>query len=197
VCCGHGRYLAGALDAAAPGCAGILSFGIAGGLDPALRPGAVIVASSVIGPERRLPTHDAWSRALLAAAADAVHAPLLGTATPALDPAAKAALHRQTAAAAVDMESHIAAAAAAELHVPFAVLRVVADPADQHVPRAALVGMRADGSLDVGAVLGALLRKPSELAPLMRVARHTGRARAVLADLRRHLGPGFGLFDLV
>ena len=43
--------------------------------------------------------------------------------------ACKAALRSETGAAAVDMESHIAAAYAAEAGLPFAALRVISDPA--------------------------------------------------------------------
>ena len=54
--------------------------------------------------------------------------------------------HQATGAAAADMESHVVARLAAELGLPFAVLRVIADPAEREVPPAALAGMRADGA---------------------------------------------------
>src|SRR5256885_9970689 len=48
--------------------------------------------------------------------------------------ACKAALRLETGAAAVDMESHIAAAYAAEFELPFAALRVISDPASRALP---------------------------------------------------------------
>ena len=48
--------------------------------------------------------------------------------------ACKAALRSETGAAAVDMESHIAAAYAAEAGLPFAALRVISDPASRALP---------------------------------------------------------------
>ena len=151
VCCGHGTQMAVALaTATGKGCAGILSFGIAGGLDPQLRAGAVIVASSVIGAngvKMALPADERWSQALLRALPQAMHAPVLGVDAAVTEPADKLKLFRQTGAAAADMESHIAAAVAANHGLPFAVLRVVSDPASQRIPQVALAGMR-EGRLD-------------------------------------------------
>jgi hopanoid-associated phosphorylase len=200
VCCGRGSEMAVALATAiGPGCGGIISFGIAGGLDPQLRTGTFIVASSVIGANGvrgALPTDERWSQILLQSRPHHVHAPILGVDAPVTEPADKLRLFRQTGAAAVDMESHIAASIAASHGLPFAVLRVVADPARQRVPRAALCGMRADGSLDAMAVLRALWRQPSDIAAMPNVARNAWVARAALARARYDLGRGFGLPDL-
>ena len=149
VCCGRGTHMAVALaTATGTGCAGIISFGIAGGLDPQLRAGAVIVASSVIGAngvKMALPADERWSQRLLRALPQARHAPVLGVDVAVTEPADKIKLFRQTGAAVADMESHIAASVAASHGLPFAVLRVVSDPAGQRIPQAALAGMREDG----------------------------------------------------
>ena len=138
VCCGRGTQMAVALaTAVGAGCRGILSFGIAGGLDPQLHAGAVIVASSVIGAngvKMALPADENWSQILLRALPQAVHAPVLGVDAPVTEPSDKLHLFMQTGAAAADMESHIAAAVAASQSLPFAVLRVVADPAHRRIP---------------------------------------------------------------
>jgi hopanoid-associated phosphorylase len=200
VCCGRGSHLAVALATAiGPDCAGIISFGIAGGLDPQLRAGTVIVASSVIGAngvKMALPADERWSHMLRRAQPRAVHAPMLGVDAPVTEPADKLRLFRQTGAAALDMESHIAASVATSHDLPFAVLRVVADAANRRVPLAALAGMREDGSLDVWGVLRALLRRPGDLAGLPGVAFNAYVAKAALARARRDLGAGFGLADL-
>jgi adenosylhomocysteine nucleosidase len=200
VCCGRGAQLAVALATAiGPGCSGIISFGIAGGLDPKLLTGTCIVASSVIGANGvriALPTNERWSQILLQSRSDAVHAPVLGIDAPVTEPKNKLRLFRQTGAAAVDMESHIAASIADSHGLPFAVLRVVADPGRQHVPQAALCGMRADGSLDAMAVLRALWRQPGDIVSMPSVARNVWVARAALTRVRHGLGRGFGLPDL-
>jgi hopanoid-associated phosphorylase len=182
-----------------PSCAGIISFGIAGGLDPELRTGTTIVASSVIGANgvrSGLPTDERWTELLMRACPQQIHAPVLGVDAPVTEPIDKLRLFRQTGAAAVDMESHIAASIAISHGLPFAALRVVADPAGQRIPQAALRGMRPDGSLDAVAVLRALWRRPGDIAAMPSVARNAWAARAALARARHGLGRGFGLPDL-
>jgi len=197
-CCGRGSGFTAALEVAAgAGCGGIVSFGIAGGLDPALRPGALLIAANVIGPAGRFAADIAWSHAFAQALPAAILAPLLSLDVAAIDPAAKAQLFRDTGAAGVDMESHIAAGVAARRGLPFAALRAVADPADRRVPQAAIAGLRADGRSDALAVLKSLLRNPGELGGLVGVARNAATARAALARAARRLGKGFGLPGLV
>jgi hopanoid-associated phosphorylase len=195
VCCAPGIRMTEALAAhIEPGCAGVLSFGIAGGLDPNLRPGSAVVASTVIGRGRTAIATDAdWTQALLALHLRAVHAPLLGVDAPATTPSDKMKLFSETGAAALDMESHIAGSIAARHGLPFAAFRVVADAAHRSVPRAALHGMRTDGSLDAMAVMRAMARAPSEITELLAVARHTWMARKTLVRAHRGFGGRFGL----
>jgi len=166
------------------GVGAVLSFGIAGGLDPSLRPGDLVVASRVRGPGGAYLADPAWAAAL-ARATGARLGILAGAAAAVATPAAKRALRDATGALAVDMESEAVAAFAALHSLPFAALRAVADPADAVVPRAALVGLDADGRAAPGRVLLALLRRPGELRPLLRVA---ADARTALAALRRVAG---------
>lgn len=197
-CSGPGERLLGAL-AGAPveRCTGVLSFGIAAGLDPALRPGALVVASQVKDEAGRHAATDAeWRSALLSRLAHASGGSVLGLAAPVAGVAEKSRLFARTAAVAADMESHLAARFAERHGLRFAALRVVSDPADQAVPPVALQGLRPDGSTDPSAVLYALLRTPSSLGPLLRIALGTAVARRALARARRRLGPGFGLVDL-
>ncbi len=94
------------------------------------------------------------------------------------------------------MESHIVGRIAAESGLPFAILRVIADPAERQLPPAALVGMRSDGAIDFRAVLASLAASPSQLPALMRLTVDTARARATLLRCRDLLGPGLGFGDL-
>jgi len=185
------------LEAAiARGARGIVSFGIAGGLDPALRPGDILVASAVHHNTGQWRADAAWSSTLLRMLPDAKPGKMLGADAPVTTAQDKQALHRTHGFAAVDTESHIAAAAAARHGLPFVALRVVADDAASTLPEAALAGFGAGGRVNVIAVLAKLARSPQELAPLIRLARHTSLARRSLARARRHLGPHFGLLDL-
>ena len=182
--------------ALARGARAVISFGIAGGLKPGLKPGSVVIARSVDDGEQRFLAAPAWVERLSEALPDATIADLVGVDAAVCDPAAKAELHRRTDAAAVDMESHIAARLAALHGLPFAALRVVADPSDRAVPPAALVGMRPDGSTDTLAVLRSLGRRPRQLPALIRTAFDARAAFLGLAASRRNLCSLFGLSDL-
>jgi hopanoid-associated phosphorylase len=188
---GHIPNLGTALeDAIGRGCSGIISFGIAGGLAPDLEPGAWVVASGVVAAHKRYPTDRDWARHLLHALDCAVHADIAGVDAPVIEPVDKRRLRDATASIAVDMESHIAAAAAEAHGLPFAACRVIIDPAHRALPPAALVNLRSDGTPDVPAVLRSVLRQPSQLPALLRIAADARAAQLALRAGRRRLGAG-------
>jgi adenosylhomocysteine nucleosidase len=190
---GDGVRLAADIDRAiAEGGARLLSFGIAGGLKPGLTPGTIVVPGIVMDSESGYATDEAFSNRLRGALSDCLQGAVVGVDAPVASVPAKQALHAVTDAIAVDMESHIAARAAARAGIPFAALRVVADPAEHSLPAAAMVGMARDGRTDVAAVLRALLRDPLQLGPLLRVALDARRAMAALSHCGQALGPVLG-----
>jgi|SRR5579872_1479530 len=115
---------------------------------------------------------------------------------PVADKIGKTALFAATGAIAADMESAIVARAARRYGLPFAILRVVADPAHRSLPSAALVAMRPDGEVDIGGVFGALSRDPRQLAMLARLAVDARQAFGALARARALLGADFATFEL-
>jgi hopanoid-associated phosphorylase len=190
-----------ALSAAlARGAAGIVSFGTAGGLAPDLEPGALIVADAVHGPFGRIDTDRRWAGRIAAAVTAAGTADglagrlrrgtMAAVAAPLISAADKRALHDSSGALAVDMESHIAGAAAAAHGLPFAVCRAVVDPAWRTLPAAATAGLRDDGSTALGPILRELLRQPSQLGALLRLAADARAAKATLVEARRAMGKG-------
>ena len=172
------------------GAAGILSFGIAGGLKPELEPGAVIVARAVTHGASCLATDIDWSAQLRLAIPGAIEGDIAGVDTPVTTAVDKLELAQASGAAACDMESHVAARIAHARGVAFAVVRVVADPASRALPTAALVGMKKDGATDVGAVLAKLATHPWQLPALIRVGADSQRAMRALLGCSRRLGPG-------
>ena len=179
--------------AVAQGASGIISFGIAGGLDPKLQPGTCIVGSAVSEGNQRWRTDVAWAKNLLAALPHAVFAEITGVDRPVATVEHKRLLRSMTGAAAVDMESHVAGRMAADVGLPFAILRVICDPAGRSLPPAALAGMRRDGKTDTGAVLMNVLTQPSQLFAMIGLA---GDARVAFSELKRRrksAGPGFAL----
>jgi adenosylhomocysteine nucleosidase len=196
ICGGDGRYLEGSLARAmAAGCGGLISFGVAGGLAPGLKPGTCIIASTILDDEDQRPTDTRWAQRLMRIIPGAVHGPILGVREPIASADDKSALHRQTGALAVEMESHVVARAAAQHGVPLAAIRVVVDPVERTIPRSALAGARPDGSIDPLAVIRSLARHPRDLLGLVRMSIDTRAARATLVRGSALLGPGLGLLD--
>jgi hypothetical protein len=86
------------------------------------------------------------------------------------------------------MESHVVARVAAEKKLPFAALRVVADPAHRSLSQSALVGVCVDGRIDRLAALRSVLRRPRDALNLAALAYDALCARAALMKVQRELG---------
>jgi len=118
--------------------------GCAGGLEPSLKAGTVVVAASVShnGDEFLMDAY--WRQQLEAAAACAglitARGAVLSVAEPLLTTAAKAQRYRSSGALVVDMESGALAREAARAGVPLAVGRVVLDGAGTTIVAAPGVG---------------------------------------------------------
>ena len=137
---------AAALEHMQPRATGILSIGVAGALDPGLRPGALILATRVRhrrarGGRRGLPLaadpgFRGWlSQALAAEGVDAASEEILSRDTILRTRSEKAATFAESRAVAVQMEDYVWAQEAARLGVPFASLRAILDPAHAALPR--------------------------------------------------------------
>ncbi|MFM0018250.1 phosphorylase [Paraburkholderia azotifigens] len=180
-------------QAIARGCAGIISFGTAGGLAPDLAAGTLIVASSVHSPLGVVETDLRWAGRIATALGAAPLAsklrrgPIAGVTAPLVGAADKAALHASTGALAVDMESHLAGAIAEANGLPFVVCRAIVDPAWRTLPSAATAGLRDDGTTAIGPILRELARQPSQLGGLLQVAADARAARASLVAARQVL----------
>jgi hypothetical protein len=105
----------------------------------------------------------------------------------------KADLRAATGAAAVDMESHVAASFAGRHGLPFAAVRVICDPAGQALPAFAAEALTPEGEPDIAAVFFAFARGRARLGDLMRLAKDSNAAFAALGRCRTRLGPGLGI----
>ncbi len=182
------------------GCRAVLSFGIAGGLDPGLAPGDAIVAAGIIANGERTAAHGGladWLAASLSAGGVRTRlADIAGVDAPVLDASEKAAMLRDTGAVAVDMESHIACDFAARRGLMFAALRIICDPAARSLPPIVANALKPDGGVDHRVVLANLLRRPTELAALSRLAGEARTSFRVLGRCGNLLGIGRGLPNL-
>jgi adenosylhomocysteine nucleosidase len=144
------------------GATAIVSWGIAGGLDPELEPGTVVIPEFVVdGKSGRLQTDVGWRDRLLAKIESVVPSssgPMFHADGVVTSPARKNELHERWGAVAVDMESAGVAGAAQDAGVPWLVVRVVGDVADQALPKAVTQIIDENGRLRAGAVVGLVLR---------------------------------------
>ncbi len=155
------------------GATGLISFGIAAGLDPALRPGAVVLAQDVVGPDgMRFATDSVWRDKVATAIGGMAlrGGTMAGTDHMLATIEQKRELHQRTAAVAADMESHGVARAAARRSVPFLVVRAVADPADRVLPPGAVAGLDATGAVRPSGTVTAILSDPLQIPALVGIA---------------------------
>jgi len=181
---------AGARRLAAAGARALISWGVAGALDPELAAGTLVLPREIISPDNvSFATATDW-REHVRSAIEAHYAVCTGSLLTCRAPlgsvAAKARAFRETAAVAVDMESSAVAEVAAAQRIPFLAVRAIVDGAADEIPRAALMAAAAGtATLRIGRLLAALARAPGELPALIRLAGRYGSARRTLSAVAR------------
>jgi adenosylhomocysteine nucleosidase len=163
----------------------ILSVGFAGGLEPSLRVGDIVLGEPVLEPTvsgHWWPAAGLATQAAIAArrAHVVLHAgPVLSVSRVETTPAAKAALAFGSPAVAIDMESARVARAAAELAVPFLAVRVISDAAGDRLPDEPWRLLTPDDA-PLRHAIRYVLRRPRSLPTLIRTGLRARRASAVL-----------------
>ncbi len=144
------------------GATALVSWGVAGGLDPNLRPGTVVLPDAVIGGGGSSHEVDlAWRDRLLERVRGRVvtsTSPLYHATSVITTADEKRALYERIGAGATDMESAAVARVAFANHVPWIAVRVVLDTAGQDLPAEILTATDDDGRLRVGSIVGLILR---------------------------------------
>ena len=188
----HGRTMV-LLENAAREAKCLVSFGVAGGLAPDLRPGHVILSAEVIGDDQSWRPNDHFRREVgdLARCIGAVEGPVLGSREMLATEEDKARAWRETGALAVDLESALVARAAEKAGIPFLVLRAIADPARRELPPAALIPLDGGGRPAFIRVMAEVMRRPRQIAALFGLARETHLGLAALAGPARALRVAF------
>jgi adenosylhomocysteine nucleosidase len=165
----------------------VISFGIAGALDPALQSGDALVGGRVVGEgQKAWPADSALSAYLRAQSAAKEGTVLAHDGISEVDAASRAAARATTGADIVDEESHIAAALAESEGLPFSLIRAVADPASSTLPPAATLPLNADGEPDTTSILFSLLRHPWQISDLLAMKQDFAKALDALRSLRSH-----------
>jgi len=159
----------------------VVSAGVCGGLDPALRAGDLVLPDIVINDAGlRLPVTGTVAQRAAAAGGAPARAGWLATSSRVVaTPAAKAALRAATGAAVVDMESAAILEAAAAHGCASLVVRAVSDDAGETLPDELMRLLGADGRLRRRGALA--LARPRVLARALQLRRSTRRALATVA----------------
>jgi adenosylhomocysteine nucleosidase len=133
------------------GATALVSWGMAGGLDPDLRSGTVVLPEAVVETNgSRIETDREWRDRLVARVAGCAACStsmLLEVERVIADPEEKSRLNRQTGAGAADMESAAVGRVAAGIGIPWIAVRVVLDTAAVRLPDAALQAFDEEGRL--------------------------------------------------
>lgn len=178
-------------DVVRQGATALVSFGVAGGLAPDARAGKILVPRSVLTASGMRDCDETLVQRL----GGPLDGLLLGSNAVVASRAEKARLFAQTGATAVDIESEAVATYAFAHHRPFAVLRVVCDPASRALPRAAQVALDSCGKISISRIVAALVKRPDDILPLIWVARDASVARRSLARYVRGLKSGSQTFS--
>ncbi len=168
------------------GATGLANIGLAGGLDPELPAGALVLPLELRSQGQVGMAADAgWHRRVMQALTSTqpvATGALCSSRTAVVTVEAKRRLFVESGAVAVDMEGWAVAQIAMAAGVPFLAIKVVVDTATDSLPRAV---MAVDGAGRIRALklAGTLLRYPNEICALIRLAGRYGAARRSLRSL--------------
>lgn len=169
----------------------IVSWGFAGGVDPRLAVGTVVLPKLVIRTDGTLIETDREWRGRVAAVLRG-SLPLVSDALCETHEVLNKPRHKERFAhtcAAVDMESGAVGSEAQQAGIPFLVIRAIADTAAQSLPACAADAVGASGKLHMGKLLRGLIKQPADIVPLLKLTSSVRQANFVLIKVARSLGP--------
>jgi hypothetical protein len=178
------------------GATALASWGLAGGLDPGLGPGTVVLPTAVINTDdSRVRVDLEWHGRLLARIGDRVGvstSDLLDVARPISTTREKGELYRRFGAAAVDMESAAVGNFAQQTGISFISVRVVVDTAAMSLPGTVLTMSDEKGRLRMSSLIRLGLRYREWLG-LLRLASANAVAGRAMGRVWSAGAPDLGL----
>ncbi|GEN62651.1 phosphorylase family protein [Acetobacter oeni] len=163
------------------GAKNLVSFGLAAGLDPALKPGTIVVPDVVMAGKTLYPCDPALRRRLGASPGHVTAGALLHSDTVVLDAVVKQNLAHESGCCALDMESGFIARTARQNGRSFAVLRAVCDPASRSLPPAAGIVLSPDGDVKIALLLRSLLNALGQIGGLVELGVDAFKARRAMS----------------
>ena len=198
----------------------LISVGIAGGIDPDLVPGSIIIADRIIyasNSNDSIKTNESNSKddslghknsvlnSYKQLETDAVlndivakvlpfrsrRGPMIGVGIPITKPGHKKEIFRQTSALACDMESHAVGKVAQSAGIPFVVIRVISDPSNRHIPVAAISCIKPTGRVSMARFFVAIASRPWDVQHLYHLGLDSRVAHRQLRCVARAIAPLF------
>ncbi|MBL8686939.1 MAG: hypothetical protein JNK86_05685 [Alphaproteobacteria bacterium] len=174
---------------------GIISFGFAGGLDPSIPVGGIIIPTAIRTIDNLLfEVHRNWRKKIihLMAGIRIYSGTMLGSDNPIIEKKIKADIYHKFGTIAVDMESHVVASICNKNDVPFCAIRVVIDTANTSLSKQTADIMQKDGSISVSRAIKTILNYPRALKELMILGKQYHHAYRQLNNVARLGFPNFG-----
>jgi len=168
----------------------LVSWGCAAALSPDLKPGDFVLPKQLQTENKQLLSIDSdWlentSKQLLALTP--ISGLLVESSVIVAESTAKKAIHQQSQAIALDMESIAVAQIAIEHKIPALVIRCIADPVEMSLPRAVSYALNEQGDVILTKLLWFLLTHPSELPGLIKLGLHFNAAKNKLKLIAKQL----------
>jgi hopanoid-associated phosphorylase len=175
------------------GCGSLLSFGIAGALDPNAQVGDTVVSTGVINAKGDVfLADDSWLQrviVLLDQELSPVHKGLIyGSDKIITTPQSKSEIYANSKATCVDMETHRMALVACKASIPFLAIRVISDDSNFTFPSVALGVIGENGKPIISRVIKGLLRHPNQVPALMVLSKDMEAALETLRHVPSILG---------
>jgi len=148
----------------------LLSFGVAGALEPGLPVGTLVLGTQVTSRDGLWTCDPKWLDELSQKLPMAHCGGIWGSEILIPTAAEKRALYEKSRCLIVDMESQCAAQIASEANIPFAVVRAVCDTSDMQVPPAVMAMIDENGGTNYKGVFLQILRRPQQIPDLIHVA---------------------------
>ncbi len=174
----------GAVRLAEEGATALISWGCAAALAPELKPGDLVLPSTIIGTDGvHLDATGDWRERLVSSLEGKMpvnQGALAESARIVATTAEKEAIFAATGAIALDMESAAAARVARTAHLPFLAIRSIVDPAHVSIPPSILGAFDENGMLRVAKMLGRTILHPRDFADVVRLGKHFSAAMTTL-----------------
>lgn len=170
----------------------LVSFGVAGALEPGLKPGDLVLPESIILEGETYPVASIWrnqlQQSLHSSQINIVNKAIASSLKTLTTEQEKQSFAEKTGACAVDMESGAIAEVAANHGMPFIAIRAIIDPIEFSPPEALLSAIKPDGSVNVLRLVILILNRSVSISSLLQLAKGMRTARKTLIAVIESVG---------